>query len=100
MILIGNQRSGARDLARHLLKDENERVTVHDMRGFASDDLLSAFQESNAISRGTKCKQHLYPTFPKQQRVLASMVCVLVIHYSMLIDDRGLENGTPHGCGF
>lgn len=60
MILIGNQRGGARDLARHLLKDENERVTVHDMRGFASDDLLSAFQESHAISRGTKCKQHLY----------------------------------------
>jgi hypothetical protein len=60
MILIGNQRGGARDLARHLLKDENERVTVHDMRGFASDDLLSAFQESQAISRGTKCKQHLY----------------------------------------
>lgn len=60
MILVGKQRGGARDLARHLLKDENERVTVHDMRGFASNDLLSAFQESQAISRGTKCKQHLY----------------------------------------
>ena len=60
MILVGNQRGGARDLARHLLMNENERVTVHDIRGFASDDLLSAFQESYAISRGTKCKQHLY----------------------------------------
>lgn len=60
MILVGNQRGGARDLARHLLKDENERVVVHDMRGFASNDLLSALQESQAISRGTNCKQHLF----------------------------------------
>lgn len=60
MILVGNQRGGARDLARHLLKDENERVTVHDIRGFAANDLLGAFQESHAISRGTKCKQHLF----------------------------------------
>lgn len=60
MILVGNQRGGARDLARHLMKDENERVVLHDMRGFASDDLLSAFQESQANSRGTKCKQHLF----------------------------------------
>ncbi|MGH1399102.1 MAG: relaxase/mobilization nuclease domain-containing protein [Alphaproteobacteria bacterium] len=60
MILVGNQRGGARDLARHLLKDENERVVLHDMRGFAANDLLGAFQESHAISRGTKCKQHLF----------------------------------------
>ncbi len=60
MILVGNQRGGGRDLARHLLKDDNERVVVHDMRGFASNDLHSAFQESYAISRGTKCKQHLF----------------------------------------
>lgn len=60
MILVGNQRGGARDLARHLMKDENERVVVHDIRGFASNDLLQAFQESQAISRGTRCKQHLF----------------------------------------
>ena len=60
MILVGNQRGGARDLARHLMKDENERVVVHDIRGFASNDLLSAFQESQAVSRGTKCRQHLF----------------------------------------
>lgn len=60
MILVGNQRGGARNLAQHLMKDENERVVVHDMRGFAANDLLGAFQESHAISRGTKCKQHLF----------------------------------------
>jgi len=30
------------------------------MRGFVSDDLMGAFLEFEAISRGTKCKQHLF----------------------------------------
>ena len=60
MILVGNQRGGAYDLARHLMKEENESVTIHEMRGFVSRTLEGAFQESYAISRATKCKQHLY----------------------------------------
>lgn len=60
MILVGNQRGGAKDLASHLLKQENERVEVHELRGFVADDLHGAFQESYAISRGTQCKQFLF----------------------------------------
>lgn len=60
MILVGNQRGGARDLARHLMKSENERVDVAELRGFVADDLDGAFQESYAISKGTKCKQFLF----------------------------------------
>lgn len=60
MILVGNQRGGGRDLALHLIKDENERVTVHQIRGFAANDLMGAFLESYAISKATRCKQHLY----------------------------------------
>lgn len=60
MILVGNQRGGATDLARHLMKTENERVEVHEVRGFVASDLLGAFRESYAISRSTQCKQHLY----------------------------------------
>ena len=60
MILVGNQRGGARDLALHLMKPENERVEVAELRGFVADDLDGAFQESHAISRGTKCKQYLF----------------------------------------
>ena len=60
MILVGNQRGGARDLAQHLMKTENERVEVAELRGFVADDLDGAFQESYAISRGTKCKQFLF----------------------------------------
>ena len=60
MILVGNQRGGGQNLALHLMKDENERVQLHELRGFVADDLQGAFQESHAISRGTRCKQHLY----------------------------------------
>jgi hypothetical protein len=60
MILHGNQRGGSKDLTSHLMKPENERVIVHEVRGFVADDLQGAFQESYAVSRGTRCKQHLF----------------------------------------
>ena len=56
----GNQRGGAKDLASHLLKDNNDHVEVHEIRGFASDHLVSALNEVYGVSRGTKCKQFLY----------------------------------------
>jgi signal recognition particle GTPase len=60
MILNGNQRGGARDLALHLMKAENERVEIHELRGFMSSDLLGAFNEMHAISRATRCQQFMY----------------------------------------
>jgi hypothetical protein len=60
VILIGNQRGGGRDLAAHLLSGENDHVTVHEVRGFASDDVQGAFQEAHALSLGTRCKQFLF----------------------------------------
>lgn len=60
MILHGNQRGGAKDLALHLLKQENEHVEVHELRGFISDNLVSALKEIHAVSRGTKARQFLF----------------------------------------
>lgn len=60
MILEGNQRGGARDLARHLMKPENEHIEVLEVRGFVADTLMGALREAEAVSRGTKCAQHLY----------------------------------------
>lgn len=60
MILVGNQRGGAKNLALHLLKEENDHVTVHELRGFASDNLMGALNESYAISRATQCQKFLY----------------------------------------
>lgn len=60
MILKGSQRGGAIQLAAHLLKEENEHVEIHEMRGFVSDDLHGAFNEAHAIAKGTKCQQFLF----------------------------------------
>lgn len=60
MILHGNARGNSKELAHHLQKDENERVDIYQIRGFVSRTLPGALQESYAISRATKCKQHLY----------------------------------------
>lgn len=61
MILKGSQRSGGMQLAKHLLNmKDNDHVTVHEVSGFVSDDLHSAFKEAYAVSRGTRCKQFLF----------------------------------------
>ena len=61
MILKGNQRAGAKQLAIHLLRtDENDHVDVHDIRGFIAADLTGALREAYAISRATKCRQFLF----------------------------------------
>lgn len=60
MILDGNQRGGARDLALHLVKPENEHIEVHEIRGFVADTIMGALREAEAVSRGTRCKQFLY----------------------------------------
>ncbi|WP_370274618.1 relaxase/mobilization nuclease domain-containing protein [Hyphomonas atlantica] len=60
MILHCNQRGGARDLAIHLMKPENEHIQLHSLRGFACEDLMGAFQESEALAAGTRCRQHLF----------------------------------------
>ncbi|MEO0384199.1 MAG: relaxase/mobilization nuclease domain-containing protein [Pseudomonadota bacterium] len=61
MILKGNRRGGATQLSAHLLNEEdNDHVTVHELRGFVSDDLRGALMEAYGVSRGTKCQRFLY----------------------------------------
>ncbi|WP_018416222.1 relaxase/mobilization nuclease domain-containing protein [Teredinibacter turnerae] len=61
MILKGSQRSGGKQLAAHLLKTEdNEHVEVHELRGFMSEDLPSAFNEVHAVSKGTRARQPFF----------------------------------------
>ena len=60
MILQGNQRGGSTDLANHLLKEENDHVEVHELRGFIADDLKGALREAHAISKATKAKQFMF----------------------------------------
>jgi hypothetical protein len=61
MILKASQRGGGGELARHLLRtDENEHVEVYELRGFIADDVRGAFQEAYALSKGTRCRQFLF----------------------------------------
>jgi hypothetical protein len=61
MILKGSQRGGAKQLALHLLKTEdNEHVAVHELRGFVSADLQAALHEAYAVSKGTRATQFLF----------------------------------------
>lgn len=61
MIIKASQRGGGKALAMHLLRtDENEHVEVHEIRGFVSEDVIGAFKEAYAVSRGTRCKQFLF----------------------------------------
>lgn len=61
MILKGNERANGRELATHLMKGrENEHIELHDLRGFVADDLSCAMQESEAIAKGTRCKNYLF----------------------------------------
>ncbi|MBL4638893.1 MAG: hypothetical protein JKY57_00005, partial [Kordiimonadaceae bacterium] len=50
-----------KQLGLHLLNThDNEHVTVHQVRGFVSDDVVGAMKEAHAISLGTHCKQFLF----------------------------------------
>ncbi|MEO0810200.1 MAG: relaxase [Pseudomonadota bacterium] len=61
MILHGNPRGHGRDLAIHLLRDdENDHVEVHEVRGFMANDVRGAFQEVQAMASATKAKQYLF----------------------------------------
>ena len=61
MILNGNQRGGARQMALHLLNGHsNEHVSVHEVSGFISNDVHGALNEAYALSKGTKCRQFMY----------------------------------------
>lgn len=77
MILKGSQRGGGQNLAVHLMRtDDNEHISLHELRGFASDDLHGAFKEIEAVSRGTKCSQYMFSLSlspPEDVRVPASV---------------------------
>lgn len=40
--------------------DENEHVQVHEVQGFMVDDVRGAFQEIEALAKGTRCQKPLF----------------------------------------
>lgn len=61
MILKGSQRGGAKNLANHLMNvQDNDHVTLLEIRGFIAHDLDGALSEAYAVSKGTKCEQFMF----------------------------------------
>lgn len=61
MILKAKERGDAPQLARYLLAlRDNDHVELHEVRGFASEDLPGAFREADAIAKGTRCEKYLF----------------------------------------
>lgn len=61
MILKGSSRAGAIDLALHLSNEiDNEKVTIHSIRGASSNDLYDAFREWELICSQTKATKPFY----------------------------------------
>jgi hypothetical protein len=61
VILKGSQRAGAVQLARHLLRrDDNDHVEIHELRGVSAGSLTGALQEMRAVAAGTRCRQFMF----------------------------------------
>jgi hypothetical protein len=60
VILKAKERGDGKQLGAYLLRDTNEHVEVHELRGFLSHELPSALQEIDALSRGTRAKNFLF----------------------------------------
>jgi hypothetical protein len=60
MIIKAKERGDGRQLGFYLLRDTNEHVELHELRGFIADDLPAALQEIDAISRGTRATNYLF----------------------------------------
>lgn len=90
MILKASQRGAAMQLGRHLLNtSDNEHVEVVGIRGFIADDVLSAMKEAEAVSLGTRCRQHLFSV---------SLSPPADVNVGMAAFDRALDKiETAHG---
>jgi|SRR5579863_357391 len=61
MIINGGSRCNARFFARHLSnEDENERVTLCDIRYLAAENVTDALHEMEVVAIGTFCKNYFY----------------------------------------
>lgn len=95
MILKASQRGGAKQLALHLLKtEENEHVEIHEISGFVADDLIGAMKEAYALSLGTRCRQPLFSVSLNPPATESVRVDVFE-HACKLIEERMGLQGQP-----
>lgn len=60
--MVGNQHGNGLKLAAHVMNDrDNDHAEVYELRGFMAESLHGAFQEANAVSKGSKCQKYEEP---------------------------------------
>jgi len=61
MIIEGNQRGHASQLAKHLMNiEDNDHIIVHEVSGFYSENVEEALREMRITSRATQCTQFMF----------------------------------------
>lgn len=61
MVIKGGSRKSGAFFAKHLMKtEENERVSIAEMRGLYADDLPEAFRELRLLASGSRCDNYFY----------------------------------------
>ncbi len=61
MIVKGGSRKSGSFFATHLMKtEENERVSITEMKGLYAEDLPEAFRELRALAAGTRAENYFY----------------------------------------
>ena len=61
MIVKGGSRKSGSFFASHLMKtEENERVSIAEMKGLYAEDLPEAFRELKALAAGTRAENYFY----------------------------------------
>jgi hypothetical protein len=93
MILKASQRSGARQLAAHLMNDrDNDHVTVQELRGFMAGDLQGALSEAHAIAKGTRCTQFMFSLSLNPPKDAKAGIEVLMTAVERAEETLGLKN--------
>lgn len=100
MILKASERKNAAELARHLMNArDNDYVTLHEIRGFLSDDLAGALMEADAVSQGTRCKNFLFSLSLNPPEAESVSVAVFEAAVEMAEQRLGLD-GQPRAIVF
>ncbi len=60
MVINGHSRSNGAFFSKHLMKEDNERVEVKEIRGLMAQDVKEAFLEMRMIAAGTGAKNYFY----------------------------------------
>ncbi|MCY7297418.1 relaxase/mobilization nuclease domain-containing protein [Alteromonas sp. a30] len=93
MIIKASQRGGASALAAHLMNGhDNEHVEVHRIDGFMGESIHEAFEEIDALSKGTRCQQYLFSVSLSPPPEKRATTALFERTAKRIAEQNGLEN--------